>query len=64
MQTVFSMVFFRVGEDSQAQFSVDPHWWLYMAVTIPLTALVLAAWAGWLRRRVKGYVRTDPELPV
>ncbi|KAI9880078.1 MAG: hypothetical protein M1830_005610 [Pleopsidium flavum] len=59
--TLFSMVFFHVGEEPSPQLSVNSHWWLYVAVTIPLTGLVLAVWAGWLRWKSRAMPK-DKEL--
>jgi len=32
-------------------FTVSPSWWLYPAVTIPLTITVFAVWTFWQKRR-------------
>jgi hypothetical protein len=48
--TFFGMGFFQFHKDSEnhSHISVAPEWWLYLAVTLPLTAVVLGAWNGWL----------------
>ena len=43
------MVFFQVEQDSDHLLRVSPNWWLYLAVTLPLTAVVLILWIGWLK---------------
>lgn len=48
---LFSMVFFHVGSDVGSSLSVDRHWWLYLAVTIPLAIVTVGCWLGWLQRK-------------
>jgi len=52
-QALFSMVFFNVSTDPNGKmtFTVSPFWWLYPAVTIPLTITVFAVWTFWQKRR-------------
>ncbi|KAI4185217.1 MAG: hypothetical protein LQ346_005946 [Caloplaca aetnensis] len=47
--TLFGMVFFTAESDSPSGFRVNSLWWIYVAVTIPLTMLTVGAWLGWLR---------------
>lgn len=49
VQTLFGMVFFTVESDTASGFRVNSLWWIYVAVTIPLTMLTVGAWLGWLR---------------
>ncbi|MCJ1366646.1 hypothetical protein MMC16_005776 [Acarospora aff. strigata] len=64
IQTLFSMVFFQISDPSSSspsspsppRLSVNSYWWLYIAVTLPLTLLVLAAWVGWLRWKGRRWV--------
>jgi hypothetical protein len=35
--------------------AVSPRFWLYWAVTIPFTVLVVSMWLLWERRRAKAY---------
>ncbi len=42
------MVFFTVDSGSGSGFRVNPLWWVYLAVTIPLTMLTVGVWRGWL----------------
>lgn len=48
--TFFSMGFFQFHQDSKnhVNISVAPEWWLYLAVTLPFTVVVLGTWNGWL----------------
>ncbi|KAL8727233.1 MAG: hypothetical protein Q9166_006197 [cf. Caloplaca sp. 2 TL-2023] len=46
--TLFGMVFFTVDSDSGSHFRVNPLWWIYLVVTIPLTLLTVGVWRGWL----------------
>ena len=63
--TIFSMVFFQVEQDNKHALKVSPNWWLYVVVTIPLTAAVLMVWIIWLRWKVRSKVEplitTDSE---
>lgn len=43
------MVFFTIDSGSASGFRVNPLWWIYLAVTLPLTMLTVAVWLGWLR---------------
>lgn len=56
IKTVFGIVFFQVEQDSDHGLYVSPDWWLYIAVTIPLTVLVLAVWVAWLKRQVRAAI--------
>ena len=48
------MTFFHLeGTDGNTKFAVNSHWWLYLAVAIPLTIAVGLAWFWMLKR--KGY---------
>ncbi|KAL8801531.1 MAG: hypothetical protein Q9182_004373 [Xanthomendoza sp. 2 TL-2023] len=53
--TLFGMAFFTVDSGSGSGFHVNSLWWIYLAVTIPLTMLTIGVWRGWLRmaRRLK-----------
>ena len=43
------MVFFTADSGSASGLRVTPLWWLYLAVTIPLTLVTVGLWLGWLR---------------
>ena len=48
------MAFFHLEDRSSGtEFAVNSYWWLYLAVTIPLTIVVGLAWYQMLKR--KGY---------
>ncbi|KAL8946946.1 MAG: hypothetical protein Q9222_006724 [Ikaeria aurantiellina] len=47
--TIFGMAFFTVDPSGSSGFQVNSLWWIYLAVTIPLTAFTVAVWLGWLR---------------
>ena len=38
---------------------VTPHAWLYLAVTLPLTVLVLSVWVGWVLVSERMHRETD-----
>ena len=51
VQTIFSMGFFNFNQE---QLSVSHQGWIYLAVTLPLTFVVLAAsfaWIWWTGRK-------------
>jgi hypothetical protein len=58
------MVFFHIEEDANSyttRFAINSYWWLYLAVTIPLTVVVGLAWYWMLNR--KGYHKLKaPEI--
>ena len=53
IQTLFSMVFFNTGTNAAGKTSLllAPQWWLFPAITIPLTGLVFLIWIVWWRIR-------------
>lgn len=52
------MPFFHVGDEDEVKLVVDSQWWLYFAVTLPVTLLVFLLWGVWsrLNRTGKGRV--------
>jgi len=50
----------NVFDSTTGNFVVDPKWWLFPAITIPLTLLVIGCWFGWiLWKRQKRLDRQD-----
>jgi hypothetical protein len=50
VQAVFSMSFFHFATDENTQsehWAVSQEFWVYWAVTLPLTALTLSVWHWW-----------------
>lgn len=45
---VLSTTFFDFGEE---RLQVSGQWWVLLAVTVPLTAVVFGVWLGWQRMR-------------
>ena len=43
------MVFFTSDTGSASGLRVTPLWWIYLAVTVPLTLITVGVWLGWLR---------------
>jgi hypothetical protein len=41
---------------------VSSNFWLYWAVTIPITAVIVAVWYIWEKRRAMRYEREDSDL--
>ena len=41
---IFGMVFFDAKEDG---YIVDPRWWLFLAITLPLTMATIGTWWLW-----------------
>ena len=62
------MVFFHADTDTSKTLGVSSQWWLYLAVTVPLTIIVFGSWVVWLqwRMRVKreGDVRRNEDEKV
>jgi hypothetical protein len=52
-QALFSMVFFdrKANENGSESIIVGRQWWLFPAITIPLTIVVFATWVAWQRYR-------------
>jgi hypothetical protein len=52
-QALFSMVFFdtKANDDGSESIIIGPQWWLFPAITIPLTVFVFALWVAWQRYR-------------
>ncbi|OAA34448.1 Mg2+ transporter protein, CorA-like/Zinc transport protein ZntB [Metarhizium rileyi] len=59
LASVFSMTFFNFQETAHPV-SVDL--WIYFAVTIPITAAIVAIWVWFDRRREAQYARDDEDL--
>lgn len=53
VRTIFGMAFFNFNEDGTNDLRVNPIWWLYVVITVPLTALIISLRAGWLRRSMR-----------
>jgi len=53
LQALFSMVFFntKATDNGSESIIVGRQWWLFPAITIPLTVLVFALWVAWQRYR-------------
>lgn len=67
------MVFFDIGgggaDDgldgaSQTGLTVNPSWWLYLAVTIPLTTVVILVWVALLWHKGFLGLRSSPPQRV
>jgi len=39
-----------------------PYFWVYWAVAIPLTLLVLGSWGVWIRTKLKKQAKEDKEV--
>ncbi|KAG5981593.1 hypothetical protein E4U55_002770 [Claviceps digitariae] len=59
LASVFSMTFFNFQESAHP---VSMSLWIYFAVTIPITALIVAIWMWYDRRREAQYARDDEDL--
>jgi len=53
VSALFGMVFFdsKSNESGSELLTVARQWWLFPAITIPLTILVFAIWVAWQRYR-------------
>lgn len=52
-KTLFAMPFFHVGAEDEVKLVVDSQWWLYLAVTLPVTLLVFLLWGAWSKIKDK-----------
>ncbi|KAG6035159.1 hypothetical protein E4U41_006237 [Claviceps citrina] len=59
LASVFSMTFFNFQESAHP---VSVSLWIYFAVTIPITASIVAIWMWFDRRREAQYARDDEDL--
>ncbi|KJK77484.1 hypothetical protein H634G_07223 [Metarhizium anisopliae BRIP 53293] len=59
LASVFSMTFFNFQESAHP---VSMDLWIYFAVTIPITAAIVAIWVWFDRRREAQYARDDEDL--
>ena len=59
-QTVFAMPILDWNADRASEV-VTRHAWLYLAVTLPLTILVLIVWSGWVFVSERMHRRTDED---
>ncbi|KAL8894251.1 MAG: hypothetical protein Q9192_004482 [Flavoplaca navasiana] len=60
--TLFGMVFFTVDTSSGSRFQVNPLWWIYLAVTIPLTIITIGLWRGWLTLVRKSRIQDEEKV--
>ncbi|KAF4626992.1 hypothetical protein G7Y89_g11165 [Cudoniella acicularis] len=60
LASVFSMTFFNFQGDGSP--SVSKQFWIYWAVTIPITTIIVIGWWLWDRRREKRYEDEDQDL--
>ena len=54
--------FFNFQTAPSISSAVSPNFWLYWAVTIPLTLAVVGMWLIWERRKQRAYEVEDNEL--
>ncbi|CAN8097043.1 unnamed protein product [Discula destructiva] len=60
LASVFSMVFFNVGDDWV--FRIAPTVWIYFVITIPITIIIVLVWWLWDRSRERQYTKEDIDL--
>lgn len=59
LASVFSMTFFNFQQPGQA---VSNQFWIYWAVTIPTTIMIVAMWYVWEKKRERRYNSEDQDL--
>ena len=59
LASVFSMTFFNFQNEGP---QVSDQFWIYWAVTLPVTAIIVALWYVWEKRREARYDREDTDL--
>lgn len=60
LASVFSMTFFNFQESSGHY--VSSQFWIYWAVTIPITVIITGIWYIWEKRREAKYDKEDEDL--
>ncbi|KAF4457546.1 hypothetical protein F53441_596 [Fusarium austroafricanum] len=60
LASVFSMTFFNFGKDADPVISVEL--WVYFAITVPVTALIVGAWMFIDKRRQEQHKKDDADL--
>jgi hypothetical protein len=59
LASVFGMSFFNFEDKGQP---VSTQLWIYFAVTVPITAIIVAAWLIFDRRRETAHAKQDADL--
>lgn len=59
LASVFSMTFFNFQNEGP---EVSNHFWIYFAVTIPCTVVIVAIWYVWEKKLEAKYRREDIDL--
>lgn len=59
LASVFSMTFFNFQDENA---TVSEKFWIYWAVTVPITAIIVAVWYIWEKKREARYAREDLDL--
>ncbi|KAM0343276.1 hypothetical protein ACHAPU_008726 [Fusarium lateritium] len=60
LASVFSMTFFDFGQDADPVISVEL--WVYFAITVPVTALIVGCWMFIDKRRQEQHKKDDADL--
>ncbi|TVY88557.1 hypothetical protein LAWI1_G005732 [Lachnellula willkommii] len=59
LASVFSMTFFNFQDPGPA---VDNRFWIYWAITIPVTGIIVGVWYVWEKKRERRYENEDQDL--
>jgi hypothetical protein len=59
LASVFSMTFFNFQNDGP---EVSSRFWMYWAVTVPVTIVIVGIWYVWEKRRDARYDKEDEDL--
>jgi hypothetical protein len=62
LASVFSMTFFNFQNSGSGEPSVSEQFWIYWAVTIPVTTIIVGVWYVWEKRREAIYNKEDMDL--
>jgi hypothetical protein len=62
LQSIFSTTFFNFQNAPDMASTVSPRFWLYWAVTIPVTGFFVTVWYIWERKQTIKYLKEDAEL--
>ncbi|KLU89466.1 hypothetical protein MAPG_08437 [Magnaporthiopsis poae ATCC 64411] len=62
VSSIFSTTFFDFQATERSQPVVAASVWVYFAISVPLTLVVVLSWMLWDRRRTRSYAEEDAEL--
>ncbi|KAE9362787.1 hypothetical protein N431DRAFT_551031 [Stipitochalara longipes BDJ] len=62
LASIFSTTFFNFQNAPNISSAVSPEFWLYWAITIPLTLIVVGLWLLWEKKKQRAHEREDLDI--